>query len=217
MTSKPERTPLTVALVEDDREIREMLTRAVCKTSHFDFVGSFSNGETALAELPALKPRVVIMDIQLPGMDGVECTQRLKQIMPATQVLVFTAFMDSDLIFKALAAGASGYLLKRTARSEIVNAIEEVCHGGAPMSGVIARKVVESFRTPPPVSPSPAADAQLTAREEQVLKLLAAGHGNKAIAAALFVSNETVRFHLKHIYEKLHVRSRTEAVIKYLK
>lgn len=215
MTTKLERAPVTVALVEDDREIREMLTRAIRKTSHFDIVGSFSTGETALAELPALNPQVVVMDIQLPGMDGVACTQRLKQLMPATQVLVFTAFMDSDLIFKALAAGASGYLLKRTARTEIVSAIEEVCHGGAPMSGVIARKVVESFRTPPP--PSPAVDAQLTAREEQVLKLLAAGHGNKAIAAALFVSNETVRFHLKHIYEKLHVRSRTEAVIKYLK
>jgi DNA-binding NarL/FixJ family response regulator len=215
MTSKAEREHVAVAIVEDDREIREMLTRAISKTAHFDFVGSFSNGETALAELPALAPHVVIMDIQLPGMDGVTCTQRLKQAMPMTQVLMFTAFMDSDLIFKALAAGASGYLLKRNSRTEIVNAIEEVRHGGAPMSGVIARRVVESFRAPAP--PAIAAEAQLTAREEQVLKLLAAGNGNKAIAAALFVSNETVRFHLKHIYEKLHVRSRTEAVIKYLK
>jgi len=135
--------------------------------------------------------------------------------MPATHVLMFTVFIDSDRIFKALAAGASGYLLKRTSRAEIVDAIEQVRNGGAPMSGEIARKVVESFRTPVPAAVS--ADIQLTTREEEVLKLLASGHSNKAIASALFVSGETVRFHLKHIYEKLHVRSRTEAVIKYLK
>jgi len=205
----------TVAIVEDDREIREMITRVVRKTARLSFVGSFATGEIALAELPSLAPNVVIMDIQLPGLDGVECTRRLKQAMPATQVLMFTVFIDSDRIFKALAAGASGYLLKRTSRAEIVDAIEQVRNGGAPMSGEIARKVVESFRTPVPAAVS--ADIQLTTREEEVLKLLASGHSNKAIASALFVSGETVRFHLKHIYEKLHVRSRTEAVIKYLK
>lgn len=208
---------LTVAIVEDDREIREMLTRVVRKAPTCAFVGSFPSGEEALAALPALAPNVVIMDIQLPGINGVECTRRLKQALPATQVLMFTVFMDSDQIFRALAAGASGYLLKRTPRAEIVEAIGQVWQGGAPMSGEIARKVVESFRTPAPAASPPPPEEQLTAREEEVLKLLAAGHGTKAIAATLFVSGETVRFHLKHIYEKLHVRSRTEAVIKYLR
>jgi DNA-binding NarL/FixJ family response regulator len=206
---------LTVAIVEDDAEIREMLSRAVGKARKLSFVGSFPNGENALLELPKLAPDVVIMDIQLPGIDGIECTRRLKQASPRTQVLVFTVFMDSDQIFKALAAGASGYLLKRTSRQEIVEAVELVASGGAPMTSEIARKVVESFRSPPPAKP--VEDAPLSTREEEVLKLLAAGHGTKAIADQLGVGAETVRFHLKHIYEKLHVRSRTEAVIKYLK
>ena len=209
--------PITVAIVEDAFEIREMLTRAVQKAPQLSLVGHFSNGEDALAELPSLAPNVVIMDIQLPGMNGIECTSRLKHMRPFTQVLVFTVFMDSDQIFKALAAGASGYLLKRTSRGEIVEAIEQVWAGGAPMSSEIARKVVESFRTGAPAAKPAPSEEQLTAREDEVLKLLAAGHGTKAIAVMLNLSAETVRFHLKHIYEKLHVRSRTEAVIKYLK
>src|SRR5581483_10510908 len=208
--------PITVAIVEDDREIRETLTRAIAKSRALAFVGGFADAETALAALPALAPNVVVMDIQLPGANGIECTRRLKQALPATQVLVFTVFMDSEQIFRALAAGASGYLLKRTARAEIIDAIEQVWQGGAPMSSEIARKVVESFRGPPAAS-QPQPDETLTAREEEVLRLLAAGHGTKAIASALSLSAETVRFHLKHIYEKLHVRSRTEAVIKYLR
>lgn len=209
--------PITVAIVEDDREIRETLAAAVRKARQLSFVAGFASAEEALAALPALAPNVVVMDIQLPGANGIECTRRLKQQLPATQVLVFTVFMDSEQIFQALAAGASGYLLKRTARAEIVEAIEQVWLGGAPMSAEIARKVVESFRAPPPpTTPPPVATAQLTPREEEVLKLLAAGQGTKAIASALSLSVETVRFHLKHIYEKLHVRSRTEAVIKYL-
>jgi DNA-binding NarL/FixJ family response regulator len=207
--------PITVAIVEDDAEIRATLTRAVQKAPALAFAGSFGDAESALAGLPALAPNVVIMDIQLPGANGIECTRRLKQLAPATQVLVFTVFMDSDQIFRALAAGASGYLLKRTVRAEIVEAVEQVCQGGAPMSAEIARKVVESFRVP--AAPAKPPDtACLTVREEEVLKLLAAGHGTKAIATQLGLSAETVRFHLKHIYEKLHVRSRTEAVIKYL-
>lgn len=215
MNTQAKPTPLSVAIVEDDREIREMLTRAIKRTAHLEFVASFATGELALEGLPGFAPHVVVMDIQLPGIDGVECTRRIKETLPGVQVLMFTVFMDSDRIFKALAAGASGYLLKRTSRAEIVEAIEQVYHGGAPMSGVIARKVVESFRTPP--ASVPAVDVELTAREAEVLKLLAAGHSNKAIASELYVSGETVRFHLKHIYEKLHVRSRTEAVIRYLR
>jgi DNA-binding NarL/FixJ family response regulator len=210
-------TPITVAIVEDDPGIREMLTRAVAKARQLSFVGSFPDAETGLPELMKLSPNVVIMDIQLPGINGIECTRRLKRLRPDTQVLVFTVFMDSDQIFKALAAGANGYLLKRTSRQEIVEAVEQVWQGGAPMSGEIARKVVLSFHPQASQEKSSPAEEQLTAREEEVLELLAAGHGTKAIATQLSLSSETVRFHLKHVYEKLHVRSRTEAVIKYLK
>jgi DNA-binding NarL/FixJ family response regulator len=215
--------PITVAIVEDDAEIREMLTRAVKRARKLSFLKSFSNGESALAELPALAPNVVIMDIQLPRMNGIECTRAVKQLLPSSQVLVVTVFMDSEQILKALQAGASGYLLKRTSRDEIVEAIEQVWTGGAPMSSQIARKVVESFRkmnlapTPAPAPSQGSDDAKLTAREEEVLSLLANGQGTKEIADRLSISFDTVRFHLKRIYEKLHVRSRTEAVIKYLK
>src|SRR5215204_4572609 len=138
--------PVTVAIVEDNTEIREILTRVVERGNGLRFLKSFSTGELALAELPSLAANVVIMDIQLPGMNGIECTRRLKQLAPQTQVLVFTVFGDSDQVFKALAAGASGYLLKRTPRTEMVEAIRQVFDGGAPMSGEIARKVVDSFR-----------------------------------------------------------------------
>lgn len=207
--------PVTVAIVEDNAEIREMLTRVVTKAPKLSFVGSFPNGELALQGLPALAPNVVIMDIQLPGMNGIDCTRQLRRLMPGTQVLVFTVFGDSEQVFKALEAGASGYLLKRTPRSEIVDSIEQVWEGGAPMSGEVARKVVESFRQPQPSKTAP--NEALTPREEEVLSLLAKGYVTKEIADRLSISFDTVRFHLKHIYEKLHVRSRTEALIKYLR
>lgn len=208
--------PISVAIVEDDPEIREMLTRAVQRATSLTFVASFPNGEEALIALPKLAPNVVVMDLQLPGMSGVECTRKLTPLLTNTQVLVFTVFMDSDQIFQALAAGAKGYLLKRTSRQGIVEAIEQVWHGGAPMTAEIARRVVESFQNTGPAKKSAAKEAQLTAREEEVLRLLADGKPTKIIAVELNLSAETVRFHLKHIYEKLHVRSRTEAVIKFL-
>ena len=206
--------PISVAIVEDNVEICEMLTRTVERASSLRFLQSFSSGEEALEKLAALKPDVVIMDIQLPGITGVECTLQIKALVPEIQVLVFTVFGDSDLVFKALEAGASGYLLKRTPRNAIVDAVKDVWFGGAPMSGEIARKVVDSFR-----KPSKAKDAdleQLTQREEEVLALLAKGYITKEIADQLGISFDTVRFHLKHIYQKLHVRSRSEALIKYL-
>ena len=206
---------ITVAIVEDNTEIREMFTRVVERAAGLRFLQSFASAEIALAELPALAPNVVIMDIQLPGMDGIECTRRVKETVAGAQVLVFTVFGDSDQVFKALAAGASGYLLKRTPRREMVEAIRQVWEGGAPMSGEIARKVVESFRQPPRTK-SPEVE-QLTAREEEVLGLLAKGYITKEIADHLAISFDTVRFHLKHIYQKLHVRSRSEALIKYLR
>ncbi len=210
--------PITVAIIEDTAELRQMLTEAIQRSPKLRFIASFADGESALQELPALAPNVVIMDIQLPGMNGIDCTSRLKQIVPGVQVLVFTVFGNSDLVFRALAAGASGYLLKRVARRQIVEAVEQVHEGGAPMSGEIARMVVESFRRPPaPARPVDPRDEQLTAREEEVLRLLAKGYVTKEIAEMLSISFDTVRFHLKNIYTKLHVRSRLEALAKYLK
>lgn len=210
--------PISVAIVEDDAEIRQRLARAVEKAGSLRFLESFPDSESALARLPALAPNVVIMDIQLPGLSGIECTREVKRLLPATQVLVFTVFGDSDQVFKALEAGASGYLLKRTSRGEIVEAIEQVWEGGAPMTGEIALKVVESFRKPPqPASTQPpSTEAQLSPREEEVLQLLAKGYQTKEIADALSISYFTVRFHLKRVYAKLHVRSKTEALLKYL-
>jgi DNA-binding NarL/FixJ family response regulator len=208
--------PITVAIVEDDEEIQEMLARVVTKTPKLSHVGSYRTGEAALAALPALGANVVIMDIQLPGMTGIECARLLKKSTPATQVLVFTVFGDSDQVFRALEAGASGYLLKRTSRKEIIQAIEDVWQGASPMTGEIARKVVESFRHRASSPAKASIEEQLTPREEEVLSLLAKGYVTKEIADLLAIKFDTVRFHLKHIYEKLHVRSRTEALIKYL-
>jgi DNA-binding NarL/FixJ family response regulator len=205
---------ISVAIVEDAAGIREMLERVVARAAGLQFLKSVPSGESALEEFPALAPNVVIMDIQLPGMNGIECTRQLKKAMPGTQVLVFTVFGDSDQVFKALAAGASGYMLKRTPRSEMVEAIKQVWDGGAPMSGEIARMVVESFRKP--LSTRSPEVEHLTPREEEVLALLAKGYITKEIADQLAISFDTVRFHLKHIYQKLHVRSRSEALIKYL-
>ena len=206
--------PISVAIVEDDAEIREGLERTIAKAKQFSYLKAYANGEEALAELPRLAPNVVIMDIRLPGMDGVECTRRLKKILPATQVLILTVFMEIDQIVNALKAGASGYILKRTSRVELLQALEQVWEGGAPMSGEIARKVVESFRQP---QQAELIEGKLTPREEEVLRSLAMGNGSKEIAEQLNVSLDTVKFHLKNIYTKLHVRSRTEAVAKFLR
>ncbi|MCW5559209.1 MAG: response regulator transcription factor, partial [Verrucomicrobiae bacterium] len=167
----------------------------------------------ALAALPAQRPAVVLMDLNLPGISGVECTARLKSAVPGVQILVLTAYGETDLIFDALRAGASGYLLKRTAPAELLAAVKEVVSGGAPMSPEIARKVVESFRRSSPV---PRGEDELTPREREVLSLLSGGLTDKEIADRIHVSYETVRSHMKHIYDKLHVHSRTEAVVRFL-
>ena len=208
--------PITVTIVEDEPPLLEMLTRLVSGAPQFRLLGGFPSGEEALAAVPRLAPDVVIMDLQLPGMSGVECTARLRQVLPKTQIIVFTVFMDSDRIFRALSAGACGYLLKRTPRAEMILAIEQVYQGGAPMSAEIAEKVIALLHRSSAPATKAVADAQLTTREEEVLKALADGLGTKAISVKLDVSVETVRFHLKNIYQKLHVRSQTEAVRKYL-
>ncbi len=212
----PAARTISVAVVEDDDEIRRMLTCVLETDERIKLAGSFSTGDRALEQIPGLEPDVVIMDIQLPGIDGAECTRRLKASCPNAQILVFTVFRNPEQVFRALEMGASGYILKRTSRTGIVEAVRLVAQGGAPMSPEIARLVVESFRRPAPKFPGLPGDEPLTGREEEVLGLLAKGMATKEIATALGISFDTVRYHLKHIYEKLHVRSRTEAVLKYL-
>ena len=180
----------------------------------FGDVGTCGSAEEALKEMQQFQPDVVLMDINLPGISGIECTARLKEQMPRVQILVVTVHADNGRVFSALRAGASGYLLKRTGAAELLGAIQDVMVGGAPMTGEIARKVIASFRRPAPVTIE---DARLTPREEEILVLLTQGYANKEIADLLAVSFDTVRTHVCHVYEKLHVRSRTEAATKYLR
>lgn len=203
--------PTTVAIVEDSADVRLSLEQVVADSPDLRCVSASASAEQALAALPALKPDVVLMDIELPGLSGIDCTARLKRLLPETRVLILTVYKDPAQIFKALEAGANGYLLKRSSAAEIHRAIADVREGGAPMTAEIAAKVVQYFHKAPASSEL----ASLTRREEEILGLLAQGYIGKEIAAQLGISYETVRGHLGNIYEKLHVRSRTEAVIKY--
>jgi DNA-binding NarL/FixJ family response regulator len=190
-----------------------MLAKVIAREPKLKCICTCATGEIALEILPKNPPQVVIMDIQLPGISGIQCTARLRQALPQTQVLVYTVYGDNEQVFKALKAGASGYLLKRSTHAEIIEAVFDVHHGGAPMSGEIARKVVRSFAEPD----APKETEPLTPRQQEILGLLARGFVSKEIASQLGISFDTVRFHLKDIYAKLHVRSKTEAVVKYLK
>jgi DNA-binding NarL/FixJ family response regulator len=204
--------PITVAIVEDDYKTRENLQAMLRETPGLQCVGVFSNGEAALEGIPKLRPDVVLMDINLPKMSGVECTRQLKEIRPESLIVMLTVYDDSDRIFHALQMGASGYLLKRSPADEIVRAIQDVKRGGAPMSNYIARKVVQSFQRQGP-SHNPAEN--LSKRETEVLTYVSQGFTNKEVAEALGLSVETVHAYLKNIYTKLHVRSRTEAVMRF--
>ncbi len=206
--------PIRVAIVEDDQQVRENLATLISETNGLECVGTFESGEQALDGMPRRAPDVVLMDVNLPGMSGVECVRQLKTRLPTVQVVMLTVYDDSERIFHALQMGASGYLLKRSTADEIIRAIEDVHRGGAPLSGYIARKVVQSFQRQGP-SDKPAEN--LTKRETDVLEYAARGYTNKEIADALGLSAETVRGYLKTIYGKLHVRSRTEAAIKFFK
>lgn len=203
--------PIRVALVEDNAPLRAQLAQLIGGASGFVCVGAFADAEAALLGLPAAAPDVVLMDIQLSEMSGVECVARLKHRLPDVKVVMLTAYDDSDTIFQALENGASGYLLKRTPPADLLKSIEDVQNGGAPMNSHIARLVVQSFHRRGS-SPRPAEN--LTAREEEVLRLVAQGFINKEIADTLGISLETVRQHLKNCYAKLHVRTRTEAAMK---
>jgi DNA-binding NarL/FixJ family response regulator len=203
---------ITVAIVEDNAAVCASLERMINASDRCRCVSTSRNGEQALQAIPAHRPDVVIMDLNLPGLSGIECTSRLKRQLPRTQVLVFTVYNDSRQIFSALQAGASGYLLKRSAPETIVQAVCDVHAGGAPMSAEIARKVVSSFQRPAPATGLEA----LTPRETEILQLVTEGLATKEIADRTGVSYTTVCTHLGHIYEKLHVHSRSAAVAKYL-
>jgi DNA-binding NarL/FixJ family response regulator len=203
----------TVAIVEDNPSIRRSLKEWVDSAPDFRCIFTCGDAETALKEVPQLKPDVALMDIQLPGESGIACTAQLKSLMPALQVIVVTVYRDRELLFQALKAGACGYLLKRSSPEELLRAISEVRSGGAPMTGEIARMVVETFQKPA-AETSPL--AELSSRETEILGLVAQGLTNKEIGPKLNVSYDTVRAHLRRIYEKLHVRCRAEAVMKYL-
>jgi DNA-binding NarL/FixJ family response regulator len=200
----------TVAIVEDNATIRQTLAHWINETPGYRCMTTCDTAEQALAVLPKLAPDVVLMDIQLPNLSGIACTVRLRELLPEVQIIIVTVYRDYDKIFKALQAGACGYLLKRSNREELIHAIAEVRSGGAPMSSEIARRLVESFQQTPASEPQ-----ELSRREEEILDLLCQGFSNKEIGDQLNVSIETVRSHLKRIYDRLHVRSRTEAAMKY--
>ncbi len=204
---------ISVAIVEDNPEVRGNLSRYIDGAPGFRCSSLCATAEEALHAIPASPPDVILMDIQLPGMNGIACTASLKAILPTVPVMMLTVYEDTDAIFRALKAGASGYLLKRSDPAKVLEAITELHNGGAPMTDQIARKVIESFHETKPAS-HPL--DKLTPREEEILELLAKGYVTKEIADKLAVAPATVRFHLKHIYDKLHVRSRVEAVVKYL-
>jgi DNA-binding NarL/FixJ family response regulator len=206
--------PITVSIVEDSDKFRTTLARVLDRAEGFHCISQYPNAEDALKALPRDKPEVVLMDINLPGMNGVECVRQLKQVMPTIQVMMLTVYEDTENIFNALAAGAAGYMLKRTPQPQLLEAIREVHRGGSPMTTHIARKVVLSFQRS---AASAQATENLSPREQEVLDCLAQGFLYKEIAEKLGISYETVHTYIRRIYEKLQVRTRTEAVAKFLK
>lgn len=204
-----------VAIVEDQRGLRDGLVSLLGGSSGFALVGSYGSMEEALPKLETEPPDVLLADIGLPGMSGTEGVRRLKTTLPALQILMLTVYADNDHVFEAICAGACGYLLKDTPPTRLLDAVREVADGGAPMSPEIARKVVEMFQRVAP--PPPTAPHRLSPREVDVLKRLAEGHVYKTAAAELGLSLDTVRFHIRNIYEKLHVHSKSEAVLAALR
>ena len=208
--------PISISIVEDNDKLRGTLAKVIGRTEGFRFVSDYASAEDALAQLPAAKPDVVLMDINLPGINGVECVRKLKPLLPKTQVMMLTVYEDTENIFNALAAGANGYMLKRTPTKELIEAIREMQRGGSPMTTHIARLVVQSFQKPAAPASSGGDLAELSEREQQVLDLLAQGLIYKEIAEKLNIGYETVHTYIRRIYEKLQVRTRTEAVAKFL-
>jgi DNA-binding NarL/FixJ family response regulator len=213
MSNTKTESKIKVALVEDDVRLRGSLARMLDSAEGFSCVSQHPSAENALAELPIMQPEVVLMDINLPGINGVECTRRLKQLLPDAQIVMLTVYENTNIIFDALSAGACGYMLKETTPDQLLQAVREVHEGGSPMSSHIARKVVASFQK----IKSPRHDYQkLSLREQQVLDYLSQAYTYAEIAELLKIRYSTVHTHIRHIYEKLHVRSRTEAVTIHL-
>jgi DNA-binding NarL/FixJ family response regulator len=206
--------PIKVAIVDDDEGIRTSLATLIRRAPSLRLTGDYADAETALKEIPEHPPDVVLMDINLPGLKGFECVRRLKTALPAVQFLMLTVYEDSDSLFNSLKAGASGYLLKRTAPARLLDAIRDVHAGGAPMTPQLARRVVQFFASEPATDVTV---AHLTAGERNFLDQLAKGYAYKEIADRLNISIDTVRSYVRTVYEKLHVHSRTEAVVKYLR
>lgn len=203
---------IRVVIIEDIKEIREGLQMLIDGSDGFICTQTFSNGEEALENLPLLSPDVALVDINLPGINGIEVVRRLKTRCSQTQFIMSTVYEDDESIFESLKAGASGYLLKKTAPTKILDSITEVFHGGSPMSGQIARKVIASFQQKNSIDDS----ELLTQREKEILKSLAKGLRYKEIASDFNIGIETVRSHARNIYEKLQVQSRTEAINKIM-
>jgi len=206
--------PIKVALVEDDEGIRSSLAALIRRASNLRLAGDYPDAETALQEIPRKPPDVVLMDINLPGINGVECVRQLKSNLPEVQVLMLTVYEDSDSLFNSLKAGASGYLLKRTVSTRLLEAIRDVHAGGSPMTPQLARRLVQFFSNP---NSGQATVSKLTAGEKEFLDQLARGYAYKEIADRMKISIDTVRHYVRNVYEKLHVHSRTEAVVKYLR
>jgi DNA-binding NarL/FixJ family response regulator len=204
---------ISISIVDDEKGLRESIATFVNGSPGFRCVSTYGSADTALLGIPTDKPDVVLMDINMPGMNGIECVERLKTLVPTMQIVMLTVYEDTDKIFAALAAGASGYLLKRLSPTKLLQAIREVSTGGSPMSSSIARKVVASFQK----ADKGAKQTHLSPREQMVLECLSKGLTYKQIAEQLNISIDTIRTYLRRIYEKLHVQSRTEAVAKYLR
>jgi len=200
--------PIAVSIVEDDPWLRKDLAREISAAAGFRCLGSHASAEEALKKLPDEKPDVVIMDINLPGLNGIECVRRLKLVAPEMCILMLTVYEESDLIFAALRAGASGYLLKRSQSAELLEAIADAHQGGSPMTSSVARQVVQFFAQPPARQPE---TEGLSTREQEILNLLVKGHSYKAIGDQLSVSVNTVRMFIRRIYRKMHIHSRSEA------
>ena len=209
------RVNISVAIVEDDVPAREILAGWIRSADGFKLVSEYDDAESAIADLPGLKPSVVLFDINLPGINGIECVRKLKPRLPDTQFVMVTVYEDVNHIFDALAVGASGYLLKQTKRQELLDALRDVHAGGSPMSSQIARKVVQSFRRHESETAGGGDEMALSQREREVLELLARGFLYKEIGDKLQIGVATVNTYIRRIYEKLHVRSRAQAVAKY--
>ena len=207
-----------VALVEDDPGVRRSLAKLVEATVGLECVVACASGEDAVRAIPAARPDVVVMDIKLPGMSGIECTRQLKRALPDLPVLMLTVYNESDLIFESLRAGAGGFLLKRSAAIELAHAIDDLLDGGAPMTAHVARRIVDFYRRAPAAASTPSpgqAIEGLTEREREILDHIARGARNQEVADRMHIGLTTVRTHLRNIFRKLHVSSRTEAVAKY--